>query len=65
MMNNRTDFTILQAPVGISFECPVCEGLVNIPWREVDVPEYWGDRWPDVQCPYCGEMIELGEYDMD
>ena len=33
-------------------------------WDEVTEPEYWGDEWGIVNCPECGEEIELGEYDM-
>ena len=62
---NRTDFYIVQKPVAISFDCPICKGDVTIPWANVDVPAYWGDHWPYVTCPYCGEEIGLDEYEMD
>ena len=59
-----TDFFINQKPVSISFYCPHCDAGVKIRWEDVDVPEYWGDDWGEVECPYCGETIELGDYDI-
>lgn len=60
----RTDFFIKQRPVSIKLECPHCDFNVEIPWRDLDVPEYWGDDWGEVECPYCEKMIQLGDYDI-
>ncbi len=60
-----TDFTIVSAPVKINLYCPYCDSNISIPWKDVDAPEYWGDRWPDVKCPDCGREIQLGEYEYD
>ena len=60
-----TDFTIVSAPVKINLCCPHCDNNISIPWKDVDAPEYWGDRWPDVKCPDCGREIQLGEYEYD
>ena len=62
---DKTDFIINQRPVSISFECPHCEYEVEIPWNEVDVPEYWGDDWCEIKCPHCEKTIELGDYELD
>lgn len=59
------DFTINQKPVSISLSCPHCEFDMEIPWGEVDAPEYWGDAWKPIICPCCGERIELGDYYCD
>lgn len=59
------DFKINQVPVSISFECPLCECEVTIPWDEINVPDYWGDDWDDVECPYCNRTVTLGDYEMD
>ena len=58
------DFYINQRPVSISFECPHCLMDVEIDWGDVDVPEYWGDAWGHVECPYCEKEIKLGDYDI-
>ena len=61
----RTDFRIISRPVEIVFECPHCEVSQEIKWGDMDVPEYWGDDWGEVECPTCGETVELGDYDYD
>lgn len=60
-----TDFHISAAPVSIELECPFCHEKIEIPWKDLNPPEYWGDRWDDVECPECGKEIELGDYDYD
>lgn len=64
-MSKVTDFTIESAPVGISFECPHCGNEVKISWSELNPPEYWGDQWEPVECPDCGEKIELEDWEYD
>lgn len=59
------DFTIVSAPVSITFKCPHCNDRVDIPWKELSPPDYWGDCWDDVECPSCGEYVELGDWDYD
>ena len=61
----RTDFTIISAPVKITFDCPHCCLPVEISCKNLYVPEYWGDDWGEVECPECGKMVELGDYDYD
>lgn len=60
-----TDFYINQRPVSISFECPHCKCEVEISWDEIDAPDYWGDDWGEVECPYCNKTVKLGEFDTD
>lgn len=60
----RTDFFINQLPVSITFDCPHCRFTVKIPWNDVNVPEYWGDDWGEVECPYCEKTVRLGDYDI-
>lgn len=57
-----TDFFINQKPTSISFYCPYCDAKVKIRWEDLDVPEYWGDDWGEVECPICGKTIRLGDY---
>lgn len=64
-MVDRTDFHINVRPYSIDFECPHCKSNVEVFWRNVDVPDYWGDHWGAVECPECGEYVLLGEYDYD
>lgn len=65
-MEEGISFYINQRPVSIEFDCPHCGAMwVKIPWNEVDVPEYWGDDWGSVTCPYCQKEVKLGEYEMD
>ena len=59
-----TDFFINQKPVSISFYCPHCDFHVHIRWEDLDVPEYWGDDWGEVECPYCNNTVLLGDYDI-
>ena len=58
-----TDFRIVSAPVKIALECPHCGEKIEIPWRDVDVPECWSDQWPSVDCPECGESVDLGDWE--
>jgi len=57
------DFYINQKPTSISFFCPYCESYEEVSWNHVTVPEYWGDDWGWVDCPYCGRQVKLGDYD--
>ena len=59
------DFRIVSAPIKIALECPHCGEYIEIPWREVDVPESWSDGWPPVDCPECGKLVQLGEWEYD
>lgn len=61
---DKTDFYINMRPHSISFECPHCECEVTVNWDDVDVPEYWGDDWGKVDCPDCGKIVSLGDYDV-
>lgn len=60
-----TDFRIVSAPVEIALVCPHCGTEIEIPWREVDAPECWSDRWSPVDCPECGKSVELGDFEYD
>ena len=61
----QTDFHIDVKPVSITFACPHCGQTVAVPWRELDVPECWGDDWGYADCPNCEKEVKLGEYDYD
>lgn len=61
----KTDFTIVQRPVRIELDCPDCEARIEIDWRKLDVPDFWGDDWGEIECPYCEQIIALGDYDLD
>ena len=71
MINNSknrpdpVDFTIISSPEEIAFTCPHCECDVTINVRELEIPHYWGDPWPDVECGVCDEMIPLGDWTYD
>lgn len=58
------DFRIVMVPKYIEVTCPHCEAEVRYNYRDINVPEYWGDQWPDVDCPYCYQSIPLDEYDV-
>lgn len=60
------EFRIISAPVKIAFECPYCEAEVEIPWKQINAPDYWGDDWPEVTCPECGrDDVVLGDWVYD
>ena len=59
------DFVIATAPVAIEFKCPHCEELVKIDWKDIVPPDYWGDCWDDVECPYCNKFVVLGDWEYD
>ena len=59
------DFHISVKPVSIELECPFCHEEIAIKWKDIIPPEYWCDKWDDVNCPYCDQPIELGDYDYD
>lgn len=59
------DFHISVKPVSIELECPFCHDEIIIRWKDIIPPDYWGDKWDDVNCPYCNQVIELGYYDYD
>lgn len=61
----KIDFHINVKPISINFECPHCGLDAEIPWNALYVPEYWGDDWGTVVCPYCEKEVELGDYDYD
>ena len=61
----QVDFHISVKPVSIELTCPYCSAELVIPWNHLNVPDYWGDRWDDIECPKCGEYISLGDYDYD
>lgn len=63
--NRLTDFHINVKPVSIDFECPHCGCHAEIIWGQLNVPDYWGDSWGEVECEVCGGMVELGDYDYD
>ena len=65
MRNDEVDFTILRKPYAVWLVCPHCDYHVEIPWRDVDEPEYWGDDWGYVTCPDCHKELKLGDYDVD
>lgn len=64
-MEERTWFHIDTKVVSISLVCPHCGDCIVIPWKEVDVPECWGDDWGEIACPECGKAVKLGEYEYD
>ena len=64
-MEEGTWFHIDTKVVSISLDCTHCGDRVVIPWKEVDVPEYWGDDWGEIACPECGKAVKLGEYEYD
>lgn len=64
-MEEGTWFHIDTKVVSISLDCPHCGDRIVIPWKEVDVPEYWGDDWGEITCPECGKAVKLGEYEYD
>lgn len=60
------EFTIVRAPVSIVFDCPHCGAAsAEVAWCEVDEPECWSDDWGEVECPYCGKTVKLGEAEID
>lgn len=59
------DFTIVSKPDHITFECPHCGCEAEIPFKDVDVPESWSDRWPEVICPTCDEPVQLGDWEYE
>ncbi len=61
---DKTDFYINERPVSITFKCPHCDWDVTIAWDCLNVPEYWGDDWGEIECPHCGKTILLGDYDV-
>ena len=61
----QADFTINSAPVDITFTCPHCRWQTGVPFEDVDEPECWQDDWGSVECPHCGEEVELGERSYD
>ncbi len=64
-LEKTSDFHIDVKPVSITFVCPHCGQTVVVPWRELVVPEYWGDDWGYVECPDCEKEVKLGEYEYD
>lgn len=63
--DKTADFHISVKPVSIEFECPHCHEEVKIHWNNLNVPEYWGDDWGEVDCPECEESVKLGDYEYD
>ena len=59
------DYVIVSKPSYIQFECPHCHKDVEVAFKDVDYnTDYWEDgAWVD--CPECGEEVELGDYEYD
>lgn len=64
-MSKAVGFHIDVKPVSVTFTCPHCGREVTVPWRELDVPECWGDDWGYVECPDCETEVKLGDYEYD
>ncbi|MFR5778745.1 MAG: hypothetical protein ACLUGH_10670 [Oscillospiraceae bacterium] len=64
-MSKAVGFHIDVKPVSVTFTCPHCGREVTVPWRELDVPECWGDDWGYVECPDCEMEVKLGDYEYD
>lgn len=59
------DYTIVSKPAYVRFECPHCHEDVEVAFNEVD---YNTDCWSDgawVDCPCCGEEVELDSWEYD
>lgn len=63
-MDNKVDFRIHMKPYEISLQCPHCNTDIYVNWNEVDEPEYWNEDWGNINCPLCGKLIHLGDYDI-
>jgi transcription elongation factor Elf1 len=61
----KIGFHINVKPVSIDFVCPHCGCETEVSWRNVNVPDYWGADWGEVECNVCGERIELGDWSYD
>ena len=56
-----TNYTIVSVPKYIIFDCPHChEENVEVDFKD----DYWYSG-SFVDCPECGEEIELGDYEYD
>lgn len=64
-MSKAIDFHIDVKPVSVTFTCPHCGREATVPWRELNVPECWGDDWGYVECPDCEMEVKLGDYEYD
>ena len=67
MEDNRTDITIHQIPISVSFICPHCEAEIDINFHEftkiVDDFPYWENE--NFECPECGEEIVVDNIEWD
>lgn len=60
------NYTIFSKPSYIKFDCPYC-GAKDVKENFLEVnykTDYWGDG-AFVDCPNCGEEVELGDYKYD
>ena len=64
-VKTMADFIINQRPYSISLDCPYCDRELEFSWDDINPPDYWGDKWNDVECPYCHKRIQLDEYEID
>ena len=65
---DKEDYVICSKPDYISFDCPHCNDEMHIDWEKI-YPKLGSDLYygepGTVDCPKCGQEIELGspEYD--
>ncbi len=61
----KADFKIISKPAYIEFDCPHCGNKNNYSWSAVNPATHWGDKWPNIICQECGELVGLGDYEYD
>jgi endogenous inhibitor of DNA gyrase (YacG/DUF329 family) len=60
-MGNKVDILVHQAPIEITFECPLCENEVDLDYIDfcgiAGEPSEW--TCARFNCPECGKELEL------
>ena len=62
MKDNRTDITIHQIPISVSFICPHCEAEIDMNFHDFKKIILENENF---ECPECGEEIVVDNIEWD
>lgn len=65
MEEERVPFTIVSKPSYIHLECPDCDEEIEIDWDNLKGSRNWEFNDEIIECPGCGKIFKLGDWEYD